>query len=537
MTKNIIFTDETKCIGCNKCIFQCPVGANKAIFEDGKNKIHVDNEHCIGCGECISICDHSARLYADDTEKFFDDLKMGVPISIVVAPAARTNFAHLNRLFGFLKSQGVNLIYDVSYGADICTWGYIKAIKENQLRTVIAQPCPVIVKYIELYKPTLLKYLSPVHSPALCTAIYLKKYKNVTDKIAFLSPCIAKTYEFADENTHDNISYNVTYASLLNYLEVNHISLNTYAAANFDNIDGSWGFAFSRPGGLKENVHFYLGDDVWVKQVEGIDHVEHYFKEYALHARLNKPVPLLVDVLNCSHGCNLGTGTTKKTSQNSIDYTTNKNKSTVNKEKAFELFDYFDKTLDLNDFMRAYTDHSFSVREPLDSEIEKIFLSLGKVTSEDRNINCFSCGYGNCKDFVTAVALGNNHIKNCNRYAKIEIQQKMVDFEDKFQGFLDSVKEINSLVDENTESSTTLNSITSQTKIIAVNATIEAAHAGQAGVGFAVVANEIKKLADDSTDALVVNRKNNEHLVETIGQLNTALEEIKNELYNVMNSD
>ena len=76
----IITTNTDLCVGCNKCIAKCPVKANFAFQEDGKNKVKVLQDKCIHCGACIKACDHNVRDYIDDTERFFNDLKNGKKI-------------------------------------------------------------------------------------------------------------------------------------------------------------------------------------------------------------------------------------------------------------------------------------------------------------------------------------------------------------------------------------------------------------------------------------------------------------------------
>ena len=90
--ESFVFTNNL-CVGCNRCIGACSCqGANIAKEVDGKNVITIDEQRCIACGACFDVCEHKARDFMDDTERFFDDLKKGEKISSILAPAFKANY-------------------------------------------------------------------------------------------------------------------------------------------------------------------------------------------------------------------------------------------------------------------------------------------------------------------------------------------------------------------------------------------------------------------------------------------------------------
>lgn len=92
----------------------------------------------------------------------------------------------------------------------------------------------------------------------MCTAIYAKKVMGITDKLAFISPCIAKKLEMTSERGKGMISNNVTFEHLMRYVKENHIQ----GPSCKDEIEYGLGSIYPTPGGLKENVYWFLGEDV-----------------------------------------------------------------------------------------------------------------------------------------------------------------------------------------------------------------------------------------------------------------------------------
>lgn len=437
MLNNGLVVTNDNCIGCNKCISVCScAGACVASeLENGKNRIDVDGDMCVACGACFDVCEHTAREFEDDTEEFFAALKRGEKISILLAPAFKANYlSEYERVLGGLKKFGVNRIISVSFGADITTWGYLKYIQENDFKGGISQPCPAVVGYIERYMPELIPKLFPVQSPMMCAAIYVKKVMGITDKLAFISPCIAKKLEMEEPSNKGYVHYNVTFDHLMKYVKKH----NVYGELCSDEIEYGLGSLYPAPGGLKENVYWFLGESVFIRQIEGEKHLYEFLENNRDRIAKGKTPYLFIDALNCSAGCLCGTATDIAMSKtDDALYNVLKIREDVKKnnlasawskrlspKKRLKKFNHQFRNLNLKDYLRTYQDLSSKCKNDIPSEQQKqkIFYDMNKNTDEEQSINCSCCGYNSCEDMVTAIHNGFNRKENCIYYIKNQVE-------------------------------------------------------------------------------------------------------------------
>lgn len=554
----VVDVDSDNCVNCHSCISVCPV---KFCNDGSGESVEINADLCIGCGSCITACTHDARIPVDDFDDFIHDLNQKKSMVAIVAPAIAANFPkHYLQLNSWLKDIGVKAIFDVSFGAELTVKSYVEHIKQNNPQTVIAQPCPAIVSYIEIYKPELLKHLSPADSPMAHTINMVREYypEFSNYNFAVISPCLAKKREFIENDTGN---YNVTMRSIFNYLHDNNIDLDSYQETDYDNPPAERAVLFSSPGGLLRTAEREVpGISENTRKIEGKDTIYEYLNE--LPEVLQKGhAPLLIDCLNCEKGCNGGPGTlnTNK-SIDEIEYHIEQRKNKMLSEYAEEKKSIFkrkkhkDIEKEINKYWkpkiynREYLNRSGNnnIKTPSTLQLEHIFREMKKYSEEDI-YNCTSCGYGCCEDMAKAIFNGLNRKENCHYYNTKVTDELIVDtgktvdelehhtdainslisilntLQEEFIQINDSFINHEEILNEFTGIANSLTEIAGQTNLLALNAAIEAARAGNFGKGFSVVAAEVRKLAESSDSESKKIKPYSEKLQRFFNEINTKL--------------
>ena len=413
----VVGVDKDVCRNCHACIAACPV----KYCNDGSGEfIRINQEMCIGCGSCMSACTHGARYTIDDFTAFLRDVKTGSKTVAVVAPAVAANFPGMYmRLNGWLKSMGVQALFDVSFGAELTVQTYLEHVRANEPRLTIAQPCPAIVTYLQVYQPGLLPHLAPSHSPMLHTITLVKEFypQYRTHKVVVISPCIAKKREFEETGLGD---YNVTFVSLERYFKENKIDLRTFPEVGFDSPAPERAVLFSTPGGLLQTAERWKpGIRSVIRKIEGPEAIYEYLTH--LPEALAKGVsPAIVDCLNCAGGCNGGTGTSSRLRpHDELEHwvetrSTDARKKYRGKKKIERVIrKYWRSGL----YNRKYRDlkENNRIRIPDTAELKRVYESMRKFTDQDI-YNCNSCGYKKCETMATAIFNSVNRPENCHHY-------------------------------------------------------------------------------------------------------------------------
>lgn len=164
-----------------------------------------------------------------------------------------------------------------------------------------------------------------------------------------------------------------------------------------------------------------------------------------------------------------------------------------------------------SDFMNQYVatrDVQKVASEKQTASLKDLIQSSTKMEENTREI---SAGADANMEGLNGIYSTINSLRDTT--AKIEADYKK--YVEQFQNLMMQTKTITGFISE-------IQKISSQTNLLSFNASIEAAHAGTAGAGFRIIANEVKKLSDNT-------EKSASKMQHNVAQLENSITELEEE--------
>jgi hypothetical protein len=227
-------------------------------------------------------------------------------------------------------------------------WAYYRFLRENGGGSVLTSFCARMRNFFagsEL-SHTKTRYTSaPLDSPLVCAAKYLRTYRGVTERLAFLSPCAFKWREFTDGEGRQLLHYHLPIASFVKWLEAQNANLCEYEPCPLEHDGAVTGVTVGALGSFSKALAL-LFNSLTYALVDGADAVASYVLN-------NSALPHIVEAYACKGGCSNG-GAMGQCAAKRLASSPAKPKSQPcersQREAIMRCFAYFDEHLDVEHF-------------------------------------------------------------------------------------------------------------------------------------------------------------------------------------------
>lgn len=405
---NVISFKEAKCKNCYKCVRTCEVKAITVKHEQAQ----IMNDKCILCGHCLEACPQNAKYFISDLDKVKGYIKGGIPTIVSLAPAylGVLKYKTPGQVVTALLKLGFSSVRETAEGAAFVTAEYRKLLLEGRMDNIITTCCPSVNDLIEIYYPSLTRYMAPVDSPMIAHGKLIRHQFGPNVKVVFLGPCIAKKREAEnDPRTNGFIDAVINFTELEEWLLQENIQIDTLTDSPFDNPDP------------KVNRLYPISSGVLSSVVATTEEANKYRKFYVHGIRncIDLFESMERDEVNgcfieadiCSGGCIKGSALNREF--------ISRFKVKLDMEEAIPKVPqkdekFFEPGKDLS-FYKVFFDRSPKDPMPSDEEIAAILQKIGKVAPEDE-LNCGACGYRSCREKAIAVYQGKAELTMCIPY-------------------------------------------------------------------------------------------------------------------------
>lgn len=231
-------------------------------------------------------------------EKVLNLIRNNKNVYCLIAPSFPIDFKYPN-IINALKKLGFSKITELTFGARMTNYYYLKYIKENpDQKYYITTPCPTVITLIKNKYPELEKYLLKYDSPLIATAKIIKKH-NPKYKIVFISPCKAKRILETDNSRI--VDETITFKELqeiFDYKKINIEELNK--KSKFNSFIREYTKIYPISGGLSKTSKIsklFKKEEILVtdgikENIEALEKLKKGNTKYRF-----------IDILNCKGGC------------------------------------------------------------------------------------------------------------------------------------------------------------------------------------------------------------------------------------------